>query len=280
MAKFRFIEAFYSLQGEGKYVGVPSVFLRMYGCNFTCQGFGMPKGEVSNAYKDIDVKKAETLKDLPLVHTGCDSYAAWDPRCKHLTTDMNEQELADELVSLLPNGTWNGVHLVITGGEPLLGWQKSYIELFKQPKMKDLEYVTFETNCTQPLRKEFVNYIRHSVGIKEILFSCSPKLSASGEKWDDAIKPEIAKEYEKLKDSSDMYFKFVVENEGHLKEVEEAVNQYKEAGVHIPVYIMPVGGCIEEYQQNQQHVADLAMKYKFKYSPRLHVDIWGNKWAT
>ena len=47
-SKIKVSELFYSIQGEGRYMGVPSVFLRTFGCNFTCSGFGMPKGEKSN----------------------------------------------------------------------------------------------------------------------------------------------------------------------------------------------------------------------------------------
>ena len=47
MSKIKIAELFYSIQGEGRYMGVPSIFLRTYGCNFTCSGFGMPKGELS-----------------------------------------------------------------------------------------------------------------------------------------------------------------------------------------------------------------------------------------
>jgi len=52
MAKLKVSELFYSIQGEGRYMGVPSVFLRTLGCNFTCDGFGMPKGEKSNERKE------------------------------------------------------------------------------------------------------------------------------------------------------------------------------------------------------------------------------------
>lgn len=48
MSKIKVSELFYSIQGEGRYMGVPSIFLRTFGCNFTCDGFGMPKGERSN----------------------------------------------------------------------------------------------------------------------------------------------------------------------------------------------------------------------------------------
>jgi hypothetical protein len=51
-------ELFYSVQGEGRFMGVPSIFLRTYGCNFTCQGFGMPRGELSH--------EAEKLPNVPL----------------------------------------------------------------------------------------------------------------------------------------------------------------------------------------------------------------------
>ena len=274
--KFRYIEAFYSLQGEGKYVGVPSVFLRMYGCNFKCQGFGMKKGELSNEYLKIDPSKAKSLEDLPLVHTGCDSYAAWDPRTKHLAKTVTGDELVETLLNLTPNKSFgDNVHLVITGGEPLLGWQKGWIEVLN--KIDSLRYVTFETNCTQDLREDFRQ--AEFPHIKEFLFSCSPKLSASGESWDDAIKPDVALQYQSFK-NSDMYFKFVVENEEHIKEVNRADGMYKGKGVNAPVYLMPVGGCYEEYTANRKKVADFALKGGFKYSPRLHVDIWGNAWAT
>ena len=58
--KLRYSEAFYSVQGEGKYVGVPSVFLRTFGCNFRCMNFGLGKGEPSRAEKHAN---GERYKD-------------------------------------------------------------------------------------------------------------------------------------------------------------------------------------------------------------------------
>ena len=68
-------------------MGVPSIFLRTFGCNFTCGGFGMPKGKLSEERDTIAVnaENIKNYKDLPLVSTGCDSYASWDPRFKHLS---------------------------------------------------------------------------------------------------------------------------------------------------------------------------------------------------
>ena len=86
MAKIKVAEIFYSIQGEGKFAGVPSIFLRTFGCNFKCSGFGMPRGQVSTE-RDVVAERAIEFKEyneLPLVSTGCDSYASWDPRFKHL----------------------------------------------------------------------------------------------------------------------------------------------------------------------------------------------------
>ncbi len=56
MSKIKIAELFYSIQGEGRYMGVPSVFLRTFGCNFKCAGFGMPKGELSSEVEDIAIQ--------------------------------------------------------------------------------------------------------------------------------------------------------------------------------------------------------------------------------
>ena len=53
MSKIKIAELFYSIQGEGRYMGVPSVFLRTFGCNFSCKGFGMPKGKLSTEAEDV-----------------------------------------------------------------------------------------------------------------------------------------------------------------------------------------------------------------------------------
>lgn len=283
MNKFRYLEIFYSVQGEGIHVGTPSVFLRMFGCNFKCQGFGMPWGELSNEYLNVDIKKYTDLKDAPLVATGCDSYASWDHRAKHLTTDTDVHGLVDTLLEFTPNSRWtepNGqdIHLVITGGEPLLGWQRLWPDLLSHPKMEDLKNVTFETNCTQVLRDSFRNYLGSQNRITTT-WSCSPKLSVSGESWDDAIKPEVASSYFNAPNSI-MYFKFVVANEMDVHEVDVAVNEFGNAGIKVPVYCMPVGGCEMEYMENRSKVAEIALSKGYRYSPRLHVDLFSNAWST
>jgi len=69
MSKIKIAELFYSIQGEGRYMGVPSVFLRTFGCNFKCAGFGMPKGELSEEYLKIDPTQYVKYEELPLVST-------------------------------------------------------------------------------------------------------------------------------------------------------------------------------------------------------------------
>jgi organic radical activating enzyme len=127
--KIKVAELFYSIQGEGRYMGVPSIFLRTFGCNFKCAGFGMPRGQLSSEANNVDPAKYSKYEELPLVSTGCDSYASWDPRFKDLSPVLTVDAIADRIMELLPNNKWRGVHLVITGGEPLLGWQRSYPDL-------------------------------------------------------------------------------------------------------------------------------------------------------
>jgi organic radical activating enzyme len=92
MSKIKVAELFYSVQGEGRYMGVPSVFLRTFGCNFKCQGFGMPRGKLSEEADKLDPTNYKTYNELPLVSTGCDSYASWDPRFKDLSPMLTRSE--------------------------------------------------------------------------------------------------------------------------------------------------------------------------------------------
>lgn len=283
--KLKISELFYSAQGEGRFVGVPSVFLRTFGCNFTCSGFGCKPGETSKEADDV-AKNIQMYKDfnsLPLVNTGCDSYASWHPAFKELSPTIETADVVDQMLALTPNHHWvqdngNDVHLVITGGEPLLGWQRAYTELLSHERMGDLRNITFETNGTQTLQGRFIDYLLEwgDIAGNEVTFSVSPKLSASGEKWEEAIRPEIVRMYQ---DYGFTYLKFVVETEQHFAEVDRAVKQYRAIGFNGPVYVMPQGGVVTPYAQNRVRVADWACSKGYYYSPRLHVDLWGNGWG-
>jgi len=284
--KIKVSEIFYSLQGEGRFVGVPSVFLRTYGCNFTCSGFGCKPGEKSTGADEV-AKKVELYKDfldLPLVETGCDSYASWHPAFKHLSPTYTTDELVDKMLALTPNGSWvqnngNDVHLVITGGEPLLGWQRAYADLLSHPRMADLKNITFETNGTQELHEDFRDYLidwADAGSGREVTFSVSAKLSASGESWDDAIKPLIVNIYQTY---GHVYLKFVVETEDHVNEATRAVDAFRAGGFKGTVYLMPQGGVVDPYESNKLNIANICCERGFNYSPRLHVDLWGNGWG-
>jgi 7-carboxy-7-deazaguanine synthase len=282
MSKIKVSELFYSIQGEGRYMGVPSVFLRTFGCNFTCDGFGMPRGEKSDE-RDIIAQHADQYTDyksLPLVTTGCDSYASWDVRFKHLSPVVSVDGIVDAILHMLPHGKWTNEHLVITGGEPLLGWQRSYPDLLSHPDMVNLQELTFETNGTQELTDEFGDFLHKWVHFRRqdaLTFSVSPKLSVSGEKWSDAIKPKIVAEYQQL---GYVYLKFVVATEEDVAEAEQAVKEYTDAGFRGPVYLMPVGGVESVYAMNNKNVALMAMKKGWRYSDRLQVPLFKNEWGT
>lgn len=291
--KLRYSEAFYSIQGEGKHVGAPSVFLRTFGCNFRCQNFGLNKDRIKTRYNpQVEYliehnkhKEAKSLEDLPILQTGCDTYASIYPEFKHLMMDKTVDEVVEHLLSLTPNGSWQtetgqDIHLVITGGEPLLGWQKFYLELLNHPKMRGtLRHLTFETNGTQELSDDMWTYLLWEKSrMLEVTFSISPKLSCSGEAWEDAIKSNIVNDYRSA--SEHTYLKFVVSGKEDMEEVNKAINELYDGCVHLPVYLMPMGGRSEEYTKNVNEVAQLALKYGYHFSPRLHIDLFGNEWGT
>jgi 7-carboxy-7-deazaguanine synthase len=287
MSKIKIAELFYSIQGEGRYMGVPSVFLRTFGCNFKCAGFGMPRGELSEEANEIAhthkmIESFQKYEELPLVSTGCDSYASWHPDFKDLSPMLTSEAIAERICEIIPFNEWRDEHLVITGGEPLLGWQRAYPDLLSHPKMIGLKEITFETNGTQKLTPEFKLYLKQwaqnpPFTSREVTFSVSAKLPCSGEKWEEAILPEVVCEYEEV---GTAYLKFVIATEQDFADAECAIAAYRKAGFKGHVYLMPVGGVESVYAMNNKNVALLAMKNGLRYSDRLQVPLFKNEWGT
>lgn len=284
MSKIKIAELFYSIQGEGRYMGVPSVFLRTFGCNFKCAGFGMPKGQLSTEVEDIaytheNIESFMHYNELPLVSTGCDSYASWDPRFKDLSPMLTSDAIADRIMEILPHHRWEDEHLVITGGEPLLGWQRAYPDLLDHPSMASLKEITFETNGTQRLDDSFKTYLRKWANShnRQVTFSVSVKLSCSGESREEALQPEVVCEYQEY---GYTYLKFVIATEEDAEEALWTAQAYRRAGFTGHVYLMPVGGVESVYTMNNKNVALLAMKNGLRYSDRLQVPLFKNEWGT
>jgi organic radical activating enzyme len=287
MSKLKIAELFYSIQGEGRYMGVPSVFLRTFGCNFKCAGFGMPRGELSGeagalAEKQEKYGEWKTYNELPLVSTGCDSYASWHPSFKELSPMLESNAIVDRIMEIIPHGHWTDEHLVITGGEPLLGWQRAYPDLLSHMNMHYLKEITFETNGTQKLTLDFKKFLhdwKHNMADfpRELTFSVSAKLPCSGEKWEEAILPEVVCEYEEV---GTAYLKFVIATEQDFTDAERAIAEFRSAGFKGHVYLMPVGGVESVYALNNKAVAIMAMNAGLRYSDRLQVPLFKNEWGT
>ncbi len=295
MEKIRYSEIFQSVQGEGRFVGVPSVFFRTFGCNFHCHGFGQSRDKSKwlkpeeMPYNTQDLSHIKHIKDLPVVDIGCDASASWATRYKHLVDWDPVDVIAKKILSYTPEGKWvcstgQDIHLIITGGEPLM-WQRQLKELLRQPVFLDLRNITFETNCTQPWKDNFDKFMYGLTAgdyTKEkvhVTWSTSPKLSISGEHWAKAIRPEVAYQYTQIANTH-LYFKFVVMDEQDIEEVDIARKAYSDAGVEADIYLMPVGATAEGQAKTGRQVAEICLKYGYKFSPRLHVDLFGNKWGT
>ena len=140
--------------------------------------------------------------------------------------------------------------------------------------------LTFETNGTQLLSDEFSEYLNEWKRHREknaLTFSVSPKLSVSGEKWDEAILPDVVRQYNNV---GFVYLKFVVATDEDVLEADEAVKEYRKYGFNGPVYLMPVGGVESVYNLNAKNVAIAAMNRGYRYSDRLQVPLFKNEWGT
>ena len=293
MGKLRYSEVFYSVQGEGRFVGVPSVFLRVCGCNFECAGFGQERGKLiatdqmpyfTDPKADKNHPEAyKSIEELPVTPIGCDSSASWAMKYKHLQLTETIEQVQQRIIDLLPNGKYDereDIHLVITGGEPLLGWQRVWPELLELGRSIGLKNITFETNGTQNLQEQFIEYLNGDGKDIHVTWSTSPKLSLSGEKNEDALKPDVLVDMNKVTNSH-LYNKFVVRDINDFEEVDTFVNAYKEAGVKLDaVYCMPEGATLEQQTLTAKGVAEACMETGYKFSPRLHIDLFGNAWGT
>jgi len=294
--KLRYSEAFYSVQGEGRFVGVPSVFLRTFGCNFECAGFGQERGNLiatSEMPYNTDPKADKnhpdaykSIEDLPVTPIGCDSSASWAMKYKHLQMTKSVDEVIDHITSLLPKGTFTGrhgedIHLVITGGEPLLGWQRVWPALIDELHNEyGLLNVTFETNGSKFCDDNMIDYFNNEGKDVHVTWSTSPKLSISGETRADTLMPECLVSMNKVNNSF-LYNKFVVRDSIDFDEVDEYVDTYKKAGVKLDsVFCMPEGATFEQQALTERDVAEACMLTGYKFSPRLHINLFGNAWGT
>jgi organic radical activating enzyme len=290
MAKYEWSEIFTSIEGEGPHTGVPTAYIRFTKCNFKCKGFNNPNNVDTETDEGLGFNPTmyKTLQDLPPITVGCDSIYAWDNRFKHMWHSGDTDQLVDQLIDTLPHKSFknpkNGFPIILslTGGEPTLR-QKQIPELLNHPKMVDCEHILIETNCSVPIRDDFILALDQWKNPKrKITFSNSPKMAASGEKWEDAIKPQVALRQEMI-DGAEIYFKFVCsDSERDFEEVERAMQTYWDAGVskRHNVYIMPMG-CISEQQDSiAANVAQMCMDRGYIYCHRVHLDVFNNAIGT
>jgi len=280
------------MQGEGKYTGEPTAWLRFFLCNLQCDGFGQKDPTDPSTYKlpyqEIKVEDYDRIEDLPVFGYGCDSSYSWSKKFKHLQNKATAADIAERILDTIPNRSFdNNIHMCFTGGEPLMKHaQAATIEIldYYQKTGQDIPSVTFETNGTQPLTEEFFDYWvwKQIETRQELFFSVSPKLwTVAGEQRKKAIKPEIVSKYSQLSGSGQL--KFVCNGtKESWDEIEEVLALYREAGVYYPVWIMPLGGTVEGQKgEIDGHIpahiiADEALSRGYRVAARVHAYLWEN----
>lgn len=236
-------ETFYTLQGEGRSVGHPAVFLRTGGCNLLC---GDPD-DPTKAQEDMEMSDDATWL--------CDTIEVWkNPNSKTVQDILNHW--SDE--GWLHKMEMKGAHLILTGGEPMLQ-QERFPELLKKLNGVTVEV---ETNGTIIPNDEFDDYVD--------LYNVSQKLSNSGMDKERRIKPEATHWF---RESDKAKFKYVVSRQQDLEEVWEIQDEF---GIpNDKIQLMPAGYTREDLSNTYGEVAEICMEYGYEFSPRLHVEIWG-----
>jgi 7-carboxy-7-deazaguanine synthase len=213
-------EIFYSVQGEGTLVGMPSVFVRTSGCNLRCAWCDTP-------------------------------YTSWSPE----GDERSVESIAEEV------DRYGASHVVVTGGEPLIA-----------PDIGELTrrlagHLTIETAGTV------------DANVRCDLMSISPKLSNSTPegRWG-AQHERLRHQPEVLKSLMRRFpyqLKFVIARAEDIAEVRAIVQEtYADRE---SVVLMPEGVEPQILAERSKWLIEICKQENFRFSPRLHIDIWGNR---
>lgn len=295
--KIRLSEIFASVQGEGRFTGMPTIFVRFFGCNLKCDGFGQKCPTDPSTYilpyKDLDISKYKSMSELPVFEYGCDSSYSWSPRFKSLAKDYSASEVVDEIIRIGKedlglrlvagdNHLDNWLHLqtrmpaqiCFTGGEPMM--QQKAIELIldelEQRSLNPIQ-VTIETNATKELKDRF----GANLYTKHVHMSCSPKLyTVSGEA--NAIDFGVLASYIAYADSGAIKFVHNGSQEA-WDEIDSKMDTIRDLirGEPWQIWIMPAHATLES--AGSDYIGPLcneALKRGFWISLRMHVYAFGN----
>src|SRR3989344_4357628 len=188
----------------------------------------------------------------------CDTKYTWNfPKNSDEIKPMDSDAVYKELTS------FSCKHLVLTGGEPLLNFREELFMLLSRLKAHGW-YIEVETNGTILPPIKFTKYIDQ--------WNVSPKLKNSG---NEKSLREIPHALEFYSRSPKSYFKLVIDVQKDIVEVIELAKKHKIAGNKI--ILMPQSIDANELRMKSRWLIDMCKKYNYRFSPRLHIDIWGNK---
>ncbi|WP_201352398.1 7-carboxy-7-deazaguanine synthase QueE [Hydrogenimonas urashimensis] len=244
------VEHFFSIQGEGRYAGVPSVFLRFGGCNLRCPGYG--------SY-EVDGK----------ILFGCDTVRAVHE--KYFASAWQQIGEAESVIEILDRYVEEAGYvpdLVLTGGEPMLYAENPiFYEIVSHALEKGMR-VTMETNAT--LAPDFEKFPAY----RRIVFAMAVKLSDSKEPEKRRIVPEAIDAL--ARNGRESFFKFTISarlaNREGMEEIEAIAGRYENE-----IFCMPRGENIALLREHAEKVALFCMKYGYRYTDRLHIRLWNTE---
>jgi organic radical activating enzyme len=242
------VEHFYSIQGEGRYTGTPSLFFRFGGCNMKCEGFGCTE-VAPNGTKVL----------------GCDTVYAVNK--EHFLQNWIPIKSVQELLNVLNLYDLPlGVDMVLTGGEPLIYASEPVFIEFLEALHADGHRITFETNGS--LHVDFERYPIY----KECIFALSVKLSNSNEPFSKRVKGEIISSI--ALNAKEAFFKFSIDADSITAGLEDEILEIISYAPKTLVYCMPLGRTKEEVEANTEPLIEFCKAKGYNFSDRLHIRIW------